>query len=148
MYSIREAKESDIARMAKLLQYLFEQEADFTPQIEIQKKALKIILDQPELGKLFVACQQDKVIGMVNILFTISTAVGGNVAILEDLVVHPAYRNLAIGSSLIDHASEYAFKNNYLRLTLLTDLDNEKAHAFYFKKGFKMSAMVPFRLLP
>lgn len=148
MITIVEAKESDIAEMAHLLQYLFEQEADFTPQIEIQENGLKMILDHPESGQLFVAYQQGKIIGMVNILFSISTAVGGKVATLEDMVVNPAYRNQGIGSALLNYATDYAFKNDCLRLTLLTDLDNEKAHGFYFKKGFKMSAMVPFRLLP
>jgi GNAT superfamily N-acetyltransferase len=145
MHSIIEANSSHITAMAELLQYLFEQEADFNPNIEIQKQGLKMILENPDFGKVFVACVGDKVVGMVNVLFTISTAVGGKVAILEDMVVEPAYRNKGIGSALLNYASNFAFENDCLRITLLTDIENEKAHSFYHQKGFKLSAMVPFR---
>lgn len=147
MFSITEAKESDIQTMALLLQTLFEQEADFSPKINLQVNALTTILNNQEIGKLFVAREHNKTIGMASLLFSISTALGGKVAILEDMIVDSKHRNKGIGGALLDHAIDYAQTNKYKRITLLTDTDNKSAHRFYKSKGFETSAMIPFRKL-
>lgn len=36
--------------------------------------------------------ENDAIIGMVSILWSISTALGGKVAFLEDMIVSPSYR--------------------------------------------------------
>ena len=82
---------------------------------------------------------------MVNILYTISTALGEKVAILEDMVVSQNYKNQKIGSSLIEFALDYLEKNSFKRVTLLTDSDNFNAHNFYKKHQFTKSNMIVFR---
>ena len=83
---------------------------------------------------------------MVNLLYTVSTALGSRVAILEDMVVSPKIRGQNVGSSLIEYALDYARKQGCQRITLLTDSDNIAAHRFYERHGFSRSTMVPFRL--
>ena len=56
---------------------------------------------------------------MINLLFTISTAEGGFVLLLEDLVVHREYRGHGYGSMLLDYAIEFAKQKNFRRITLL-----------------------------
>jgi ribosomal protein S18 acetylase RimI-like enzyme len=92
-----------------------------------------------------VATINEKVVAMVNILYTISTALGNKVAIFEDFIVDKNYRNQGIGENLIDFVFEDLKAKKFLRITLLTDNDNLKAHKFYEKKGFVKSSMVPFR---
>ena len=58
---------------------------------------------------------------MVNLLFTISTAEGGFVVLLEDVIVHHEFRGRGVGSQLLNHAIEYAKRKEFLRMTLLTD---------------------------
>ena len=141
------ATHSDIPELVELLNSLFEQEAEFEPNSEIQSKALsKIILD-PKIGIILIAKEDDKILGMVNLLFTESTALGSKVALLEDLVVLSSSRGRGLGSQLIDYAISEAKKANCKRITLLTDIKNTKAQSFYQKKGFVKSKMTPYRLL-
>ena len=138
---------SDIPELVELLRTLFEQEAEFEPNSEAQRKALsKIILD-PTIGIILVARDDEKILGMINLLLTESTALGAKVAILEDMVVLSKYRSEGIGSQLVDYAIGEAKKEGCKRITLLTDIENTKAQSFYQKKGFVKSKMMPYRLL-
>ena len=138
---------SNIPELVELLKTLFEQEAEFEPDSEAQRKALsKIILD-PKIGIVLVARSDEKIMGMINLLFTESTALGSKVAILEDMVIQPTSRGDGIGSQLIDYAIGEARKEGCKRITLLTDIQNTQAQSFYQKKGFVKSKMMPYRLL-
>ena len=143
--SFRKAEIEDIAVLCELLWELFSQEVEFTPNKETQEKALKKIIEDKSIGDIFVAVKENKVIAMVNILYTISTALGEKVAILEDMVVSQNYKNQKIGSSLIEFTLDYLKKNSFKRVTLLTDSDNFNAHNFYKKHEFTKSSMVVFR---
>jgi GNAT superfamily N-acetyltransferase len=144
---LTKAIHSDIPELISLLKTLFEQEAEFEPNSETQRKGLsKIILD-PKIGIVLVARDDEKILGMINLLFTESTALGAKVAILEDMVVLSKSRGEGIGSQLVDYAIGEAKKEGCKRITLLTDIENTKAQSFYQKKGFVKSKMTPYRLL-
>jgi ribosomal protein S18 acetylase RimI-like enzyme len=143
--AFRTAKLEDIDILCELLFELFSQEVEFTPNKEVQQKALKTIIVDENIGDIYVATINEKVVAMVNILYTISTALGNQVAIFEDFIVDKSYRNQGIGENLIDFVFEDLKAKNFSRITLLTDNDNLKAHKFYKKKGFVKSSMVPFR---
>lgn len=144
---LTKAIHSDISELIALLKSLFEQEEEFEPNPEAQRKALsKIILD-PKIGIILVAKDDEKILGMINLLFTESTALGSKVAILEDMVVLSKSRSEGVGSKLMDYAISEAKKEGCKRITLLTDIKNTKAQSFYQKKGFVKSKMMPYRLL-
>ena len=143
--AFRVAVVEDIDILCELLFELFSQEVEFTPNKEVQQKALKTIITDKNIGDIYVATINEKVVAMVNILYTISTALGNQVAIFEDFIVDKNYRNQGIGENLIDFVFEDLKAKNFSRITLLTDNDNLKAHKFYEKKGFVKSSMVPFR---
>lgn len=144
-FDLRVAKTEDIPVLCELLWELFSQEVEFTPNKEIQEKALKRIIEDENIGDIFVAVKENKVIVMVNVLYTISTALGEKVAILEDMVVFKGFKNQKIGSSLIEFTLDYLKKNSFKRVTLLTDSDNFNAHNFYKKHEFTESSMIVFR---
>jgi len=144
---LTKATHSDIPELVGLLKTLFEQEAEFEPNSETQRKALSKIILGPTIGIILVARDDEKILGIINLLFTESTALGSKVAILEDMVVLPKSRGEGIGSQLIDFAIGEAKKEGCKRITLLTDIENTKAQFFYQKKGFVKSKMTPYRLL-
>lgn len=143
---ITPANTSDIPALCDLLGILFSQEADFKPNHEAQSRGLARIISSPETGLIVVARQDNQIIGMVNLLFTISTALGDRVALLEDMVVSPNARGSGVGSHLLEQAIQFARLNGCKRITLLTDSTNESAQRFYQKHGFDFSAMIPLRL--
>jgi GNAT superfamily N-acetyltransferase len=143
---IRRACLDDVQQLCSLLAELFTQEADFTPDAERQERGLRLILDNPEVGRIYCAIRSDAVVGMVSILFTISTAEGSRTAWLEDMVVHPEWRGRGIGRQLLNHALAEAKTAGCTRITVLTDAGNHQAMRFYSCARFSRSAMVPFRL--
>ena len=143
---VREARESDADAMVELLGHLFKQEADFSPSAAKQRRAIELLLAQPTLGRLFVLSRGTKVLGMVSLLFTVSTAEGGKAAWLEDLVVLPDQRGKGLGTRLLRGTIDWARRHGLTRITLLTDSDNLGARGLYLRHGFVASAMQPLRL--
>jgi GNAT superfamily N-acetyltransferase len=143
---VRLAITSDVAQLSELLSLLFAQEADFKPDAERQTRGLRLIVEQPEVGRICCATDGDSIVGMVSILFTVSTAEGGRAAWLEDMVVHPSRRGQGIGERLLHEAITGARAAGCSRVTLLTDATNSSAMRFYGRAGFVRSQMIPFRL--
>jgi GNAT superfamily N-acetyltransferase len=145
MEVIEPATADDIPSLAGLLAVLFTQEADFRPDRAKQELGLRLILESPGVGTIFVARDGSDVVGMVSLLYTVSTAEGGPVCWLEDMVVRPGRRGSGLGSRLLEHAIDHAKAHGFARLTLLTDRDNQGAIRLYERHGFKRSAMIPWR---
>lgn len=143
---IEQATLDDLPQLVELLYDLFGHEGDFVPDRVRQERGLRLILEQPNRGRIFVYRWNDRILGMVNLLFTISTAEGGFVVLLEDVVVHHEYRGRGVGTQLLTHAIEYAKQKEFLRITLLADRINEQGHEFFAKLGFFKSQMIPLRL--
>ena len=144
---IEMATTSNIPTLCTLLDYLFSQEVEFKPDHETQSRGLEMILNNNNIGNIFVAKKNEKIIGMVILLYTVSTALGERVALLEDMVVSPNERGLGIGSMLLDHAVKYATEKGCKRITLLTDKTNIGAQKFYKQHEFNRSSMIPFRMI-
>jgi ribosomal protein S18 acetylase RimI-like enzyme len=140
------ATAADIPQLCALLAILFAQEADFQPDAAKQAAALQQIIAQPHTGHILVWRPGNEIVGMVSLLYSVSTACGGKAAWLEDMVVHPAQRGKGVGSKLLQAAIELAQQQGCLRITLLTDHSNNAAIRFYQRHGFEESAMRPLRL--
>ena len=143
---IEPATEADLDELSELLGELFAQESDFRPDKDKQLRGLRLIFEQPSRGRVFVLRREGAIVGMLNLLFTISTAEGGFVILLEDLVVHKRYQGKGYGSKLLQYAIDFAKQKNFLRITLLTDRPENVAQAFFRKHGFLESSMIPMRL--
>ena len=144
---IEDATFSDIPQMCELLDLLFSQEHEFQPDRIKQRAALSVLVCNSQRGRIFVLRDQETVLGMVSAQIVVSTACGGDVLLLEDLVVHPACRKRGYGSALLDHVIDFARHGGYRRITLLTDPDNAGARHFYERRGFAGSGMTPYRML-
>src|SRR5205823_4575722 len=144
---IEPATAEDLDELSDLLGELFSEESDFRPNKEKQLRGLRLIFEQPNRGRVFVLRRDHSIVGMINLLFTISTAEGGFVILLEDLVIHKLFRDHGYGSQLLEYAIDFARKKNFLRITLLTDRPEIKSQAFFRRHGFFESAMIPMRLL-
>ncbi|MFH0984977.1 MAG: GNAT family N-acetyltransferase [Candidatus Omnitrophota bacterium] len=140
------AGSKDIPALVELLELLFSQEKDFQPDRKKQHRALALILEDPGAGHIFVARWEERIVGMVSLLVLISTAEGGRVLLLEDLIVHPDFRKQGLGTLLLRHVITFARREKFSRITLLTDPHNASARGLYRRHGFEPSSMVPLRL--
>jgi N-acetylglutamate synthase-like GNAT family acetyltransferase len=144
---IEPATIEDMKQMVELLIALFKEEADFNPDKSKQEQGLRMILEQPKSGRIFVLRTDHQIIGMINLLFTISTAQGGPVILLEDLIIHPEHRRQGYGGRLLEHAVAFAKKKDFKRITLLTDKISAESQQFFQEHGFRFSSMIPMRMV-
>ncbi len=147
MAQIATATLEDIPQLCGLLALLFNQELEFSPESARQVAGLRQIIERPESGRILVLREDETLLGMANLLFTVSTARGGRVAILDDFVVLPERRGGGVGSALLQAARALAEAEGCSRITLQTDASNDAAMRLYQRHGFAQSTMVPFRLL-
>lgn len=142
---IETATVEDLGGLTDLVMDLFRLEEDFEPDRTKQEHGLKLILEQPNRGRIFVVRSEHRIIAMVNLLFTISTAEGGMVVLLEDFIVHPDHRGQGYGGRLLDHVVSFSKRRGFLRITLLTDRISKKSQEFFAAHGFAASQMIPMR---
>ena len=135
------ATADDLESMADLLAELFTLESDFKPERRKQIAGLRLILENPDIGRLFVVRIDGRVAGKANALFTVSTAEGCRVVLLEDVIVKASHRGSGLGHKLVEHILDWSAANGLPRVTLLADKDNAPALAFYEQLGFEYSAM-------
>lgn len=144
---IEPATLEDMPQLVELLSALFSVEEDFVPDPKKQEHGVRMILEQPNRGRIFVLRTDHMAIGMANLLFTISTAEGGLVVLLEDVIVHPQHRGQGYGGQLLDYVIQFAREKGFRRITLLTDRISAESQSFFQKHGFKFSSMIPMRLV-
>lgn len=145
MIIVATAKPSDIDFLVGLLESLFAQEAEFVVDTAKQKAGLSLIVNDAALGQILVARNDDIVVGMVNLLFTVSTALGKRVAILDDLIVAPTSRGKGVGTLLMDAAIGLCAERGLARISLQTDSDNYMAQRLYEFHGFMRSSMISYK---
>src|SRR5947207_11387803 len=97
---IEPATEADLDELSKMLGELFSQESDFRPDKDKQLRGLRLIFEQPSRGRVFVLRRNGAIVGMINLLFTISTAEGGFVILFDDVVVHTDSEGGGSGNNL------------------------------------------------
>ena len=146
MITIRTAKPSDIPKLVGLLKELFIIEADFDFDQEKQACGLNLLL-KSEKDCIFVAqlLNDNKVLGMCTVQTLISTAEGGAVGLLEDLIVAADFRHQGIGAKLLAEAVNWAECQGLKRLQLLADKNNLPALGFYEKQGWESTQLVCLR---
>lgn len=143
---IENAVIEDVPELCGLLSILFMVETEFRPDFQRQAAGLRQIIENPQTGCILKAVENGRIIGMVNLLFTVSTFTGGRVAILEDMVVLPDCRGTGAGASILQAAIAKVKAEGCNRITLLTDGSNTGAQKFYIRHGFQTSDMVAMRL--
>ena len=144
---IEPATLEDLPQLTDLVMALLGEEEDFTPNRIKQEHGIRLILEQPSRGRIFVLRTNHSIVGMVNLLFTISTAEGGFVILMEDVIVHPMHRGQGYGTALLKHAIQFAREKKFKRITLLTDQISAESQRFFQRHGFTHSHMIPMRLV-
>ncbi|MDF9392670.1 MULTISPECIES: GNAT family N-acetyltransferase [Methylococcus] len=141
---IRPAEMRDVEAMVELLGVLFSIEADFTFDPDRQRRGLALLI-RNDADRVLVAECEGRVIGMCSVQTLISTAEGGRVGLVEDMVVAQEVRGKGIGQRLLGEIERWAADSGLTRLQLLADRTNEPALAFYDRQGWQRTALVGLR---
>jgi ribosomal protein S18 acetylase RimI-like enzyme len=133
-YTIRNANEADMKAVLGLIKELaiFEKEPD---AVEVTENEL--ICDgfgKSPYFKCLVAERKNKVVGTAIVYYRFSTW-KGRILHLEDLVVSENFRNLGIGTALLDEVVKYGHKLGVKRISWEVLNWNKNAIDLYEKKG-------------
>ncbi|MFZ2634634.1 MAG: GNAT family N-acetyltransferase [Desulfosalsimonadaceae bacterium] len=129
-----------------LLGELFAIEADFFFDVDKHRQGLTLLLDGCRKHKcLKVAEHNREIIGMCSGQTLISTAEGGVVAMVEDLVVKTGWRGKGVGRMLLESMEAWSNSCGLKRLQLLADSENDPALEFYQKNGWKVTQLICLR---
>ncbi|OQK18604.1 GCN5 family acetyltransferase [Methyloprofundus sedimenti] len=142
---ISHAEKMDIDAMCELLRALFEIESDFTFNAEKHRNGLELMLEEKQTCCIFVAEIDQLVIGMCSIQVLFSTAEGGQVGLIEDLIVHERYRRHGIGRQLLLAIENWAQNQGLSRIQLLADKGNKAALDFYLQQAWHNTDLVALR---
>jgi GNAT superfamily N-acetyltransferase len=147
--TIRSARSDDIPRMCELLAALFLLESDFTPDKENQKRGLgMLVADASGMSHTLVAVCEGAIIAMATIQTLISTAEGGRVGLVEDVIVDREYRGREVGTRLLEGITIWSREKGLRRLQLLADAENMPALDFYKNRRWNTTRLICLRKLP
>ena len=144
-YITRKARPSDINQMTGLLKELFSIEDDFIFNEAAQRRGLSMMLDDNEKCCIMVAASEKQVIGMCSAQLLVSTAEGGMVALIEDMVVAKSYQRRGMGKRLLLSMEQWAYKKRAKRIQLLSDKNNINALVFYKKQKWAATQLICLR---
>ena len=104
---------------------------------EALRQALHMFLEHPELGFVWVARREGRVVGCCVICYAISTSRGSLVAKLDDVNVRPGLEGRGIGSAMMHSLKEELRRRGVTRIDTATHFDNPGARRFYERHGFR-----------
>jgi ribosomal protein S18 acetylase RimI-like enzyme len=84
---------------------------------------------------IYLAYVNNVAVGFVQLYFLFSSVSMQPLYLLNDLYIDPNFRNLKIGTSLIDKAKELCRDKNYKGLIIQTEKSNPAQH-LYQREGF------------
>jgi GNAT superfamily N-acetyltransferase len=144
--TIRPARTGDIPRMSALLADLFSLESDFEPDPRKQASGLELLINDSSGNSLvLVAESRGEVLGMCSVQTLISTAEGGSVGLVEDVVVRKDCRKNGIGTRLLIEVLKWCEAKGLSRVQLLADKDNGNALKFYLDRRWIATNLICLR---
>ncbi len=92
----------------------------------------------PEKGAITIMQVGDAIAGYAILIYYWSNEYGGNIAYIDELYVKPSWRNKGTGSSYLKHITRTK-RMNFKGIHVETTPANQKASAFYSRRGFKQA---------
>lgn len=93
-------------------------------------------LKKQTIARVYLACVNDKPVGLANCFIGFSTFAGKPLLNIHDLAVLPKYRGGGIGKTLLNHVSEMAKAEGCCKVTLEVLEGNLGAQQLYRREGF------------
>jgi GNAT superfamily N-acetyltransferase len=140
-FRVQQANPADLTRLEDLLESCLGEKGSGPGQSD----GIRYLLGHPSQGRIGVVRDGDRIVAMVGLISTISTAQGGLVLWVEDLWVDPAHPNDGCEALLIEYAVQYARENGFSRITALPRNASPKAERTLRENGFESSGMIPLR---
>ena len=135
---------ADIASAESLFLAFLQQDAHYLDVASVYgdggpdalRRALRLFIEKPELGFVWMARDGDDVVGCCVICHAISTSRGSIVAKLDDVNVRPGLEGRGVGSAMMDSLKDELRRIGVTRIDTATHFENPGARRFYERHGF------------
>ena len=101
------------------------------------KRAIKLFLNRPELGFVWLAYAKQEPAAVCVVSYAISTSIGGLVAKLDDVYVSGKYQKQGIASQMLKELCENLKRKKIRRIDSSVHKRNRAAANLYASLGFK-----------
>jgi ribosomal protein S18 acetylase RimI-like enzyme len=110
----------------------------YSIDIEVSKRLFDTFIDDENLGRAFLICANNEIVGYIILTFVFSFEYQGKIAVLDELYLKKAMRGKGIGKQAI-HFSKALAKQLKLKLIYLeVENHNENAQKLYFANDFEV----------
>lgn len=108
--------------------------ATFRP--EVQGPALRALLADPALGRVYLVRRNDEVAGYVVLTFDYGLEAGGREMFIDELFFVERHRGQGLGTSVLDFVSRSCRELGGRALHLAVGFENARARTVYERHGF------------
>lgn len=133
--AIRSARVEDLDGVVDLLRHQLA-EHDITLAAAELEGAVRVLLEQPDLGRVLVAVEQQVVVGVAVLSFLWTLEHGGPAAWLDELYVDESRRGHRLGERLVEEAMRVARARGCVALDLEVEPGHDAAERLYRRLGF------------
>jgi GNAT superfamily N-acetyltransferase len=133
---LRLAREADLDAVLAMLADFYAEEGYPVDRAEIVRVLARLI-DDPELGRLWLILERGEVVGYVAICFGYSLEYHGRDAFVDDFYLCPAARGKGLGHRVLEVVEPACRDLGVRTLHLEVERDNPAAQALYRKRGFR-----------
>ena len=103
---------------------------------EALDRAIDLFLDRPEIGYVWLAQVDGRVVAACVVCNAISTSRGTLVAKLDDVTVHPQWQGQGVGGAMLEALRSHLRGSGMSRIDCGCHRDNAGAWRFYERLGF------------
>lgn len=135
---IRRASYADVPSLVALME-VFYAESEFPLPTGPATRAFQRLLDQPELGTIWMMEDEGQPAGYVVLTVSYSMEFGGLRGFVDDLFVHPRCRRLGLATEALAEVRRECTNRGVRALLVETGPDNDRARSVYQRAGLKES---------
>jgi GNAT superfamily N-acetyltransferase len=132
----RIAKTGDVDAIVAMMRGYYAQDGYTFVGKEARAAALMLIRD-PHLGRLWVACDGKRVVGYLAVALGFSFEYRGREAFVDELLIAESHRGRGLGREALDIAEAYCRNMGVNALHLEVEGHRENALQLYRRRGFK-----------
>jgi ribosomal protein S18 acetylase RimI-like enzyme len=132
----RPARAGDVDAIVAMMRGYYEQDGYTFVEQEARAAALMLIGD-PHLGRLWVACDGDAVVGYVAVALGFSFEYRGREAFVDELLIAPTHRGRGLGREALEVAEAYCREVGVNALHLEVERHRDPALELYRRRGFR-----------
>lgn len=139
MASVTQFKPATLSDQKVLFEMMapFYQHEQILSELPSAQKAMDVLLQREDLGKVWLISNQSSPIGYVVVTYSYSLEHGGVKALMDELYLDPDHRGVGIGEAIIKFLEQELRQRGIPVLYLEVNRENVVAQKLYQKHGFK-----------